>query len=75
MGLACVISPVDEFSPYVLRRDLPLNALLSLSILIFGLNCRNPKEPGRIRRREAAVWLLVFVGYSVVMFLQETGRL
>ena len=75
VGLACVISPVDEFSPYVLRRDLPLNALLSLSILVFGLNCRNPREPGRIRRREAAVWLLVFVGYSVVMFLQETGRL
>ena len=75
VGLACVISPVDEFSPYVLRRDLPLNALLSLSILVFGLNCRNPREPGRIRRREAAVWLLVFIGYSVVMFLQETGRL
>ena len=75
VGLACFISPVDEFSPYVLRRDLPLNALLSLSILLFGLNCRNPREPGRIRRREAAIWLLVFVGYSVVMFLQETGRL
>ena len=75
VGLACVISPVDEFSPYVLRRDLPLNALLSLSILVFGLNCRNPREPGRIRRREAAVWLLVFVGYTAIMFLQETGRL
>ena len=75
VGLACVISPVDEFSPYVLRRDLPLNALLSLSILVFGLNFRSPRDPGRIRRREAAVWLLVFVGYTVLMFLQETGRL
>ena len=75
VGLACVISPVDEFSPYVLKRDLPLNLLLSLSILVFGLNWRRPKEPGRIRRREAAVWLIVFVGYTALMFLQETGRL
>ena len=75
VGLACVISPVDEFSPYVLKRDLPLNLLLSLSILLFGLNWRRPKEPGVIRRRLAVVWLLVFVGYTALMFLQETGRL
>ncbi len=75
VGLACAISPVDGFSPYVLRRDLPLNAMLSLSILVFGLNCRHPRQPGRISRREAAVWLLVFAVYTAVMFLQETGRL
>ena len=75
VGLACVISPVDSFSPYVLKRDLPLLTLLSLSILLFGVNRRHPMWPGVIRRRHATVWLLVFTAYTVLMFLQETGKL
>ena len=75
VGLACVISPVDSFSPYVLKRDLPLLTLLSLSILFFGFNRRHPMWPGVIRRRHATVWLVVFAAYTVLMFLQETGRL
>ena len=74
VGLACVISPVDSFSPYVLRRDLPLLALLSLSILLFGVNRRHLMWPGVIKRRHAVAWLAVFVVYTVIMFLQETGR-
>lgn len=75
VGLACVISPVDSFSPYVLKRDLPLLTLLSLSILFFGFNRRHPMWPGVIRRRHATVWLVVFAAYTVLMFLQETGKL
>ena len=71
VGLACVISPVDSFSPYVLSRDLPLMAVASLSIAVFGINRRNPREPGRIGRRMGAVWLLSFIVYTVVMLLQE----
>ena len=74
VGLACVIAPVKSFSPYVLSRDLPLLTLLSLSILVFGVNRRHPRWPGAITRREAAVWLVVFGVYTVIMFLQETGR-
>ena len=78
VGLATVISPLvpadgkPAFSPYILTRDLPLMMALSLSILVFGMNWRHPKWPGAIRRREAVVWLLVFVGYTVLMFFQET---
>ena len=75
VGLACVISPVDSFSPYVLKRDLPLLTLLSISILFFGMNRRHPMWPGVIKRRHAAVWLIVFTAYTVLMFLQETGKL
>ena len=75
VGLACVISPVDSFSPYVLKRDLPLLTLLSISILFFGVNRRHPMWPGVIKRRHAAVWLIVFTAYTVLMFLQETGKL
>jgi len=81
VGLATVISPLvpeggkPAFSPYILTRDLPLMMGLSLSILVFGMNWRHPKWPGAIRRREAVLWLLVFVAYTVLMFLQETHRI
>ena len=76
VGLATSISPITQenggFSPYILTRDLPLLLALSLSITVFGVNWKHPKWPGAIRRPEAIVWLLVFVGYTVLMFLQET---
>ncbi len=73
VGLACVISPVESFSPYVLVRDLPFVACLSLSILLFGVNWRRWNWPGIINRAEAGFWILVFVGYTVLMFIQETN--
>ena len=76
VGIATAISPVTPenggFSRYVLVRDLPLLALLSISITVFGLNWRNRREPGRIGRAAAAVWLLAFVLYSAVMLYHET---
>jgi len=74
VGIATAISPIvppNKFSPYILTRDLPLVTALSLSITLFGMNFRHPKWPGVIKRSEAIVWLAVFVGYSVLMFLQE----
>ena len=86
VGLAAVISPVlpvqdasgaavPAFSRYVLVRDLPMTAVLSLSILVFGANWRRLGSPGSIGRKAAVVWLVAFLGYAVVMFLQETGRM
>ena len=76
VGLATAISPITKenggFSPYILTRDLPLMTALSLSIMIFGANWRHVKWPGAIRRKEAIVWLSVFVAYTVLMFYQET---
>lgn len=74
VGLACVISPVESFSPYVLSRDLPLVAGLSLSLLIFGFNGRKWNRPGVVNRVEASIWLAVFVGYTVLILLQELGK-
>lgn len=73
VGLACAISPVESFSPYVLNRDLPFNIMLAISILVFGLNWRSPKKDGKFTRWEAALWLLSFVGYTVLMIVQEKG--
>jgi cation:H+ antiporter len=74
VGLACVISPVESFSPYVLSRDLPLVAGLSLTILVFGFNGRKWSRPGVVNRFEAAIWISVFLGYTALMFSQELSR-
>ena len=79
VGLATCISPLvpgpngePAFSHYVLTRDLPLMMALSLSIMFFGINWKHPKWPGAIQRKEATVWVLVFVAYALLMFYQET---
>ena len=79
VGVAVFLSPLapsqglPAFSPFILTRDLPIMALMSLTIMLFGINWRHPKEPGRIGRVEAVLWILSFFGYTVLMFLQETG--
>ena len=75
VGLATVLSPNMPFSKYVLTRDLPLVFALSLSIMFFGLNWKHPRWPGAIQRKEAIAWLVTFALYTLVMFLQETGRI
>ena len=74
VGLATVISPADDFSPYILRRDLPFMAALSFSILVFGRNWRRRGEDGAIGRRQAAAWLLSFAAYTVIMLYQELAK-
>lgn len=71
VGIATVISPATTFSHYILTRDLPLMFMMSLSLLVFGLNWRHFRWPGVIRRREACVWIVVFVAYTICMFYQE----
>lgn len=77
VGLATVIAPItgeegNSFSHYIITRDLPLLTALSLSIMFFGMNWKHPKWPGAIQRKEAIAWLLVFVGYTLLMLYQET---
>lgn len=71
VGVATAISPTDSFSRYILTRDLPLMFVLSLSITAFGINWRHLTWPGVITRKKAAVWILVFVSYTILMFVQE----
>ena len=71
VGLAGTISPFSGFSSYVMSRDLPVMFAMSLSIAIFGVNFRKPKEPGVISRWEGVVWLVSFLVYLTVMILQE----
>ena len=73
VGLAGVLSPFKNASPYIVWRDLPTLIVLSLSISIFGLNVRDRRAPGQVTRLEGAIWLLVFLVYAGVMIAQELG--
>ena len=80
VGLATAIAPIDgtpdnSFSRYVLTRDLPYMTALSATIMFFGINWKHLKWPGVIQKYEAWGWILSFIAYTVIMFLQETGRI
>ncbi len=72
VGLASVLSPVQNFSPYILSRDLPIMFGAALSITLFGINSKNPRKNGRINRCEGVFWVLAFVAYTILLLIQET---
>ena len=80
VGIATVIQPLvpgadgsAAFSPYVLSRDMPFMAGLSLSILVFGLNWRSWREPGVVSRWKGVLWILSFAAYTALAIYQEIG--
>jgi hypothetical protein len=48
-------------------------AALSLALILFAVNWRDFRKEGRIARRAACVWIVSFVLYTILMFVQETG--
>ena len=74
VGVAGTLSPFGGYSHYILSRDLPTMFVASVLLFVFGFNWRRPAEPGRIVRWEGVLWVGLFIGYLVVMILQETGH-
>ncbi len=81
VGLATVIQPLipssdgaAAFSPYVVGRDLPFVGVLSLAILVFGLNWKAWRTPGVVTRWKASLWLASFAAYTALALWQEIGR-
>lgn len=74
VGLAGTITPFRDYSPYIISRDLPTMAAMSVALALFGVNWKSPGRPGRIFRWEGALWIVAFLAYLGVMILQETGR-
>lgn len=72
VGLAGTISPFKNISPYLFSRDLPMMVLVSVSIAVFGVNYRKPREPKAVGRVAGAIWLLLFAAYMGLMLWQET---
>ncbi len=72
VGLSSVISPARDFSRHILSRDLPLIAVLSMMILVFGVNWRHPRRSGVFNRFEGLAWLVVFAVYMAFVIYTET---
>ena len=77
VGIAAVINPMEKISSGILYRDMPLMALLTILLFLFGLPVRkvNGIRTGRINRIEGAVFLAFYISYLVYLVLEATGRI
>lgn len=71
VGIAGSLTPIKDFSPYILYRDLPIMLLGTSMIALFGFNWKNPKSEGHINRIEGAFWVLSIIAYFVLTIYQE----
>ena len=60
VGIAGLIAP-GNVDPLLMQRDLPLVALMSLSLFIWGVGFRG--KPGRINRLEGGTLLVAYLSY------------
>lgn len=71
VGIAGAISPSAGFSGYVLTRDLPVLAVATLSLAVFGFNRKNFRESGVAGRGAGLFWIALQLAYTAVMLYQE----
>lgn len=71
VGIAATIAPMGNIEQDVLYRDMPLMALLTLSILVLGFR---RKGDGRINRIAGGVLLAVYGLYLLSLVLKSTGN-
>lgn len=65
VAIAGIVDPVRA-PPEILGRDIPVMALLTLSLFIF---CRGDKGERKIGRRQGALLLSSFIAYSLALLL------
>ncbi len=70
VGIASTIAPMGNVDSAVISRDMPLMALLTLSILVLGFR---RKGDGRINRIAGGAFLAVYIGYIVLLIVQSAG--
>ena len=81
VGIAATIAPMNSFEQSVFNRDMPVMALLTVLLLLFGLPVRKKRldadghRLGRINRIEGSVFLVVYIGYIGLLIAQATGAL
>lgn len=55
----------------VVGRDLGTLIVISLTVFLFGINWKKPREAGRVSRFEGALWTLLFIAYLSFTLYQE----
>ena len=71
VGTSGAVSPFKDVSPHVFTRDLPVMVLLTLSIAAFGFNFMAPRVNGAMTRPCGILYLIVFIGYLLLLVWQE----
>jgi len=70
VGIAATIAPMESVESAMLTRDMPLMAVLTLSLLVLGFR---RKGDGRINRIAGGVLLAVYIGYMGLLIAQAMG--
>jgi cation:H+ antiporter len=68
LGIASVITPVNLL-PIILARDFPAMFLITGALYLMASKFRGP---GRIGRRSGSVLLIMFTGYSVLVWMSSS---
>lgn len=70
VGVASVISPMETVDAAVVSRDLPLMAVVTVLLLLFGLPKKKFNGNGRIGRKSGAFFLLLYCAYIALLIVQ-----
>ena len=70
VGLSGLVRPFSCNGGYVLSRDLWAMVILSLTIALFGCSFTR-KRQGVIGRMKGLMWIIMFLIYFVILFMQE----
>ena len=73
VGVSGLVQPFTCEGGYVLSRDLWVMVALSASIALFGCNFGGRGACGIIGRVKGIVWILSFLAYFALLFIQEHG--
>ena len=73
VGVSGLVQPFTCEGGYVLSRDLWVMVALSASIALFGCNFGGRGACGVIGRVKGIVWILSFLAYFALLFIQEHG--
>lgn len=67
VGIAATLDPMESVESAMITRDIPLMAVLTLSLLVLGFR---RKGDGRINRIAGGVLLAVYIGYLALLIVQ-----
>ena len=77
VGIAAVITPINAMHPAVLSRDLPIMSALTLLLLFICIpfKQKNGTRVGGFGRIGGALFLMLYVGYLVLLGLDANGMI
>lgn len=70
VGIAAIVSPMDEIEKAVTYRDMPLMIALTVALIVLGFR---RKGDGRLNRIAGAILLAIYVGYLALLVIQAKG--